>query len=186
MVLALGMSSPLSTIDFAGAHLPVRADEPDLGHVLVQPIGDLLHVGDARHDDEALPAAMMFAQQRLAHHHVVPFHHIGSHRQAIDRRRLDGRQLAQPAHRHLQGARDRRGSEREDVNVGAKLLELLLMLDAEPLLFINDNKAKPLELGTLAEDCVGADHDVHRPAFERLARLAHFRRRHQPRETANF
>jgi ribokinase len=64
-------------------------------------------------------AAMVLAQQRLAHDHLVPFHDVSTYRQTVDRRGLDRGQLAQPAHRHLQGARDGRGGERQDVNVVA-------------------------------------------------------------------
>ena len=105
---------------------------------------------------------MMLAQQRLAHHHVVPFHHVGAHREAIDRRGLDGRQLAQARHRHLQRARDRRGGEREHVDVGAQLLELLLVGDAEALLLVDDDEAEVLELDGLGQDRMGADDDVDR------------------------
>ena len=71
-------------------------DRADLRHLIAQELLDIGNVGDARHDEEALPAAIMLAQQRLADHHAVPRHHIGAHGKAIDRRGLDDGQLAQP------------------------------------------------------------------------------------------
>src|SRR5438270_9252230 len=48
--------------------LPVGGDELHLGHLRAQPFLDVREVRDARHDEEALAAAVMFAQQRLAQH----------------------------------------------------------------------------------------------------------------------
>src|SRR3546814_3246618 len=53
-------------LDLAWRHLPVRDDIAHLGHRLAQEFLDIGQVGDARGDDEALPAAIMFAQQCLA------------------------------------------------------------------------------------------------------------------------
>ena len=173
-------------LDLARAHLTVRGDEFHLGHVFVQPVRYRVHVGNARHDDEALPAAMMFAQQRLAHHHVVPFHHIGAHRQAIDRRGLDGGEFAQTRHRHLQSARDRRGRERQHVHVGAQLLELFLVRDAEALLLVDDDETEILELGLLRQDRMRAHDDVDVALTEPLARFLGFLRGDKARETPDI
>jgi hypothetical protein len=85
----------------------VRGDEGHFRHFLAK---ELLDVGKSamRGATKKLwPAAIMFAKQRLAKHHRVPGHDIGAHRQAVDRRRLDHRELAKARHRHLQRARDR-------------------------------------------------------------------------------
>jgi hypothetical protein len=105
----------------------VRDDVAHLGHFLAQELLDVGQVGDARGDEEALPAAIMFAQQRLADHHRIPRRHIGAHREAIDRRGLHHRQFAQARHRHLQRARDRRGGERQLMDVGLERLQPLLV-----------------------------------------------------------
>ncbi len=47
-------------------HLAVRLHEAHLGHMLAQERGHLVEIGDARHDIEALAAAIALAQQRLA------------------------------------------------------------------------------------------------------------------------
>ena len=52
-------------------------------------LGDTVEVLDARADIEGLAAAIMLAQDRLAHHDRVIGQHEGAHRQAVDRRRRD-------------------------------------------------------------------------------------------------
>ena len=172
--------------DFAGAHLSVRGDGLHLGHVFAQPGLDLFHVGNARHDDEALPAAVVFAHQGLTHDHVVPFHHVGPYRQAVDRRGLDGGQFAQARHRHLQGARDGRGSQCEHMDIGAQLLELFLVRHAEPLFLVHDYEPKVLEIGRFGQDGMRADNDVHIARSQLLARLLRFLARHKPRQATDI
>ena len=172
-------------LDFAGAHLAVGADGFHLGHGLAQPFLEIGHVGDAGDDDEALPAAMVLAQQRLAHHHIVPFHHIGAHREPVDRRRLDGGELAQAAHRHLQGARDRGGGEGQHVDIGAQLLELFLVGDAEVLLLVDHHQTEPLEAERFGEDRVGADDHVHGSVGKASLGGAGLFLGHQPGEPAD-
>jgi hypothetical protein len=91
-------------------------------------------------------------------------------------------ELAQAGHRHLQRARDRRGRQREHMHVGAKLLERLLVGDAETLFFVDDHQAQTPERRALAQNRVRADHDIHRPVGERVAGRLRFRRRHKSRE----
>ena len=111
-----------------------------LGHGFAQPFLNLGHVGNARNNDEALPAAMVLAQQSLAHDHLVPFHHIGAHSEPVDRRGLDRGKLAQARHRHLQRARDGRRGERQHVHIRAQLLEAFLMGHAKALFLVNNHK----------------------------------------------
>src|SRR3546814_21092406 len=75
----------------------------------------------------------------------------------VDRRGCDDRHLAQARERHLQGARDGRGRQRQHMHVGAKLLELLLVLDPEVLLLVDDHQAEVAEANLLGENSVGAD-----------------------------
>ena len=108
-------------------HLPVRDRDARLRHGLVE-IG--LHLGevlDARRDVERLPAAVALAQQRLAHHDRIERRDEGAHREPVDRRRGDDREIAHAGERKLQGARDRRRGQRQHMHLGAQLLELLLV-----------------------------------------------------------
>ena len=115
------------------------------GTCVAQEVADLGEIGDARHDIEALAAAIALAQQRLADHQRIEGRDEGAHRQAVDRRRGDQRQFAHAGQRQLQRARDRRRRQRQHVHVALQLLQPLLVLDAEMLLLVDDQQAEALE-----------------------------------------
>ena len=73
----------------------------------------------------------------------------GAHRQPVDRRRRDDRQLAHAGQRQLQRARDRRRRQRQHMDLGAQLLQPLLVGDAEMLLLVDDEEAEVLERRSL-------------------------------------
>ena len=123
----------------------MRGDIFYFRHFSPQIFFDLGKIGYARHDKEALPSAIMLAQQCFPQHHGVPWHNVSTHRQTVDRGRLDDGQLAQARHGHLQRARDRSGRQRQHMHVGLQRFQLLLMIDAEPLFFVNNDQAKPFE-----------------------------------------
>ena len=75
-------------------HLAVRGDMLDFRHLDTQEFLDIGQVGDTRDDKEALPTAIMFAEQGFAQDHWIPRHDIGTHRQPVDRGGLDHRQVA--------------------------------------------------------------------------------------------
>ena len=58
------------------------------------------------------------------------------------------------------------------MNLGAQLLQPLLVADAEMLLLVDDDEAEILERDRLAEQRVGADGDVDRALGQSLLRLA--------------
>ena len=60
----------------------------------------------------------------------------------------------------MQGAGDRRGRERQHVHRRAEGLEPFLVLDAEPLLLVDDHQPQVLERDVLLQDPVRADQDV--------------------------
>ena len=157
-------------------HLPVRDRDLHLRHVLVEKVLDAGEVLDARADVERLAAAIALAQQRLAHDQRIERRHEGAHRQPVDRRRGDDREVAHAGQRQLQGARDRRRGQRQHMHLGAQLLELLLVRDAEMLLLVDDQQAEILELDRLAEQRVGADHDVDRAVGDALLHRRQLRR----------
>ena len=125
----------------------------------------------------------MLAQQRLAEHDRIPRRDVGADRQAVDRRGLDDRQLAKPAHRHLQRARDRRRGQGQHVDVGLERLQPLLVSDSEMLLLVDDDEAEPLELDAFGENRVRADDDVERAVGEAFLGLLRSRLR-EPGATA--
>ena len=164
-VLTVGMSRPLSTIvvhtstsysrsqnslhdafEPAFVHLPVRDRDARLGHELAHVGRDVLDVLHAVVHEEHLTLAQQLAPDRLRHGARVVLADVGEDRLAIFGRRVHERQVADAGERHLERARDRRGGEREDVDVGAQLLDALLVLHAEPLLLVDDEQPEVLEL----------------------------------------
>jgi hypothetical protein len=94
-----------------------------------------------------LPAALELAQHRLADGAVAAFvAHEGLDRQPALRRGGDDRQVAQAFQRHAQRARDRRGGQRQHVDLGAQGLHRLLVAHAEAVLLVDDQQAQALEL----------------------------------------
>ncbi len=134
----------------------MRARRDELGEAG----GALVEALDAVVDEEHLAAAAELAVDGLAQDGLVVARHDGADGAAIDRRRGDDRHVAQAAHRHLEGARDGRGRQGEDVDVGLEGLDALLVGDAEALLLVDHEQAEPLEVDVLGEQAVGADHDV--------------------------
>ena len=107
-----------------------------------------------------LPAAQQLAQDGFLDHAVVALLDEGLHRQAARRWRGDDGQVADAAHRHVQRARNRRGSQGQDVDLGAQALEALLLGDAEAVLLIDDQQPHVGQLQRFGEQLVSADHDI--------------------------
>ena len=76
--------------------------------------------------------------------------------------RLQVGDVADAQQAHVQGPGDRRGREGQHVDRRAERLEPLLVLDAEPLLLVDDDQAQVLERDVLLDDPVRADQDVDR------------------------
>ncbi len=74
-------------LEIARRHLPMRDDEFRLRHGLAQKCGGVVQIFDARTDEKGLAAAIMFAQQRLAHDERIERRNEAAHGEAIDRRR---------------------------------------------------------------------------------------------------
>ena len=86
--------------------------------------------------------------------------HESAHREAIDRGRRNDREIAHAGQRQLQRARDRRGAQRQHMHLRAQLLQPLLVADAKVLFLVDDQQTQIPELDRLAEQRVGADHDI--------------------------
>ncbi len=162
-------------------HLAVGDRDAHLRHVLVEERFGLGEILDARTDVKRLPAAIALAQQRFAHHDRIERRDEGADRKAIDRRGGDDRHVAHAGERELQRARDRRRGQRQHVDLGAHLLELFLVRDAEMLLLVDDDEAEVLELDGLAKERVGADDDVDGAFGKALLHAREFGCGDQPR-----
>jgi len=68
--------------------------------------------------------------------------HKGLDRQAALRRGGDHAQVAQAFQRHAQGARDRRGGQRQHIDLGAQRLHGLLVAHAKAVLLVDDEQAQ--------------------------------------------
>ena len=150
----------------------MRDRDPHFRHGLVEEFLGAGEILDARTDIEGLPAAIAFAQQRFAHNQAVERRDESAHREPVDRRRGDDRQVAHAGERKLQRARDRRRGQRQHMHFGAQLLQLLLVRDAEMLLLVDDQQAEVLELDALAEQRMRADHDIDLAVRQPLFGLA--------------
>ena len=125
-------------------------------------------------DVEHLALAEQLAPDRGDDLAVLVGADVRQHGVPLLRRGRDRRHLADTGDRHLQGARDRGGAHAQDVDRGAEPLHLLLVLDAEPLLLVDDDQAEVLHPDVGVEQPVGADHDVDAAlgeAVDDLARL---------------
>ena len=101
-------------------HLSVGDGDARLWHQLFQ-------VGQHRADrldpvmhEEDLPAAFHLAQDRLLHQAWRIRADMRDDRQALFWRCVDGRDVAHPAQRHVQRARDRRGGQGQHIHLGAQ------------------------------------------------------------------
>ena len=166
-------------------HLAMADDEAGAG----QHPPKLLRLGldrlDPVVDEEDLAAPVELAQDRVADEAGRRFRDPGLDRQAILRRRLDHRHVANPGEGEVEGPRDRRRAQRQDVDLAPELLELLLRSDAEALLLVDDDEPEVPELHVLREQAMGSDHEVDRAVGEAVDRGCLIARGHEPRQKPN-
>src|SRR5215204_804198 len=160
-------------------HLPVRNGDAHLRHVLVEKFLSAGEVFDSRADVERLPTAIALAQQRLPYDQRIERRHESAHGQPIDRRRGDDGKITHAGQCELQRARNRGRCQRQNVDLGAELLELLLVTDAEMLLFVDNQQAEVLELDGPAEQRVSANDDIDLALSKALPDLRQFPARNE-------
>ncbi|MNM79225.1 hypothetical protein D3C81_911520 [compost metagenome] len=148
------------TLQLALVHLAVRHRDACLGHQLGELCALVLDGLDLVVQEVDLAAALELAQDGLADHAVFLAAHEGLDRQPLLRRGGDHRKIAQAFQRHAQRARDRRGGQRQDVDLGAQRLQRFLLAHAEAVFLVDDDQAQALELHVVGEQLVRADDDV--------------------------
>ena len=104
-------------LELALRHLAVGDGDPRLGHEASQLLGRRLDGLDPVVDVEDLAAAVQLAVDRLADQAVVVLGDARPDRQPVLGRRLDDAQVAHADQRHVQRARDRRGRQRQHVDL---------------------------------------------------------------------
>ena len=109
---------------------------------------------------EHLALTEQLAPDRLDRDPLVVAADVREDRLAVGRRRVEQRQVADADEAHLERPRDRRGAQRQHVDVRLELLHRLLVLHAEALLLVDDEQAEVLELHALRQQAVGADDAV--------------------------
>src|SRR5579875_4161037 len=155
-------------------HLPVSDRDLSLGHQRAQMTRHVFDVLDPVMDEEHLTAAVEFAQDDLADEAIVEIGDVGMNRLAVHRRGLDDGQVANPQHRHVQGARNRRAGHRQHVNQLAEFLDLLLVGDAEAMFFVDYQQPQALEIDVRLQQTMGADHDIDLALTHHLQHCAVF------------
>lgn len=141
-------------------HLAVGRRDPRLRDDLAQPGGGPVDRLDAVVDVERLALAEQFAADGRADLLLLVRADEGEDGVALLGRGGDRRHLADAGDRHFERTGDGRRGHGEDVHVGAELLQLLLVLDAEALFLVDDDQAQVLELRLGGEEPVGADDQV--------------------------
>ena len=201
IVLALGMSRPLSTMvvasrmskravdkidhhpfQLAFAHLTVTDRDAGFGDDVLQFLGDGFDVLHAIVHEVDLPFATQFAQDRIANQLVAPARHARFDGHAIFGRRFEIRDIADADQRHVQRARNRRGTERQHVDRRPNRLQPLFDFDAEPLFFVDDQQSQVVEFDVLGRQAMGADDDIDAAGLQGFDRLALFLRRAEAAE----
>ena len=147
-------------LELLAAHLAVADGDPGLGDDRLDLVGDGLDVVDPVVDEVDLAVAIELAVDGPLDDLGVEAGDAGLDRLAVRRRRLQVGDVADAQQAHVQGPRDRRGREGQDVDGRAQGLEPFLVLDAEPLLLVDDDQPQVLERDVFLEDPVGADQDV--------------------------
>ena len=134
---------------------PCATSHPRLGRERAHSLGGLVDRVHAVVQEEGLATARHLAPDRLGHEVLVVVAHVGLDRAPTLRRCLDHGDVAQAGQRHLQRARDRRGRQRQHVDLEPQLAQQLLLLDAEALLLVHDQQAQVLRAARRARAAGG-------------------------------
>ena len=146
--------------------MPVCHGDTNFRHVLLEEVLGARDVLDTRTDVKTLAAAIVFAQQRLAHSQRVEWRNERANRQPVDRSRRNDREFAHAGERELKGARDRRRGQGQNMDLGSQRLEAFLVGDPEMLFLVDNQKPEVLEFDGLTKQCMRSDHDVERAIGE--------------------
>ena len=143
------------------AHLPVTDSNARFRHQLRQPVGRFLDVFHVVVQVIDLTPAQHFTQNGLTHHQIIVFADEGFYRQTARRRRGNNRQIAHAAHRHVQGSRDWRRGQGQDIDVGAHRFDAFFMTHPEAVLFVDDQQPQIFPLHVALQQLVGTDQNVN-------------------------
>ena len=142
------------------AHLAVPDRDAGVGDQLLDPFGCLLDGAHPVVDVVDLAPSLQLSRDCLADQLVLVRGDVGLDRLAFFGRSLDDAHVSDPTHRHVQRPRDRSRRQRKHVELGAQLLQPLLLHHAEPVLLIDDEQPESFEAHVTLKQAMGADDDV--------------------------
>ena len=163
----------------------MSGDDARVGQQFTEALFEEADRFDAVVQEINLSAAGEFPFDRVADETFVIAADDGLDRDAVGRRGLDGAHVARAEERKVKRARDGSGGEGEHVDAAEIFLQPLLVQDAETLFLVDDDQAEIFEGDILAEEAVGADHDVHAPVAQSGERLLLLLRRAKTAEQAD-
>ena len=152
-------------------HLTVADTYADARHRLPDILLHALHGSDPVIDHKDLPITRQLSIDRIGEHLRAVGGVVGPHGVTIGRRGKDIGEVAGAHEGKLERPRDRRGSHRQRVHLGAHLPDLLLHRDAKLLLLIDDQQPQVLKFHPLPRQRVGADQYVDLPLRKILQQL---------------
>ena len=155
-------------LHLVAVHLAVAGGDSGIRNQSLQHSRHLAQVLDAVVDHIHLSAPADFVANGVPQALFVESNQVGVHRLSVGGRSRHDAQVARRHERKLQGARNRRGRQRQRVNVRFKRFKLVLRVDAELLLFVDDHQPEVLELQVFAQDSVGSDQNIDFPVLEIL------------------
>ena len=124
------------------AHICIR-------HELLDRVRHIRNRLDTVIDIVNLPAPRKFTVNRLANHFFIVFTDKSLDRLAILRCFLEHTHIADADQAHVHGTWNRRRRQCQNIHIFLQLLDFFFMCHAEPLLLIDNQKAKIFELHIL-------------------------------------
>ena len=143
------------------AHLAVADADRRLGHQAAQALREDLDVLDGVVHEIDLPAAADLAQAGLAHEAVAPLRDESLDGDPLCGRRRHQREVSKAAERHVERTGYRGRGQRQRVDIGAQLLEPLLVPDAEAVFLVHHDEAEVVEGDVALQQAMRPDHDVN-------------------------
>ena len=160
-------------------HLAVSHQNFDIRHQSAQFFFNPVDIRNPRADEESLAVTEFFAVNRFFYHNLIKRHDKSSGCQAVNRRRGDNAQLFDAGQRQLQRPRNRRGGQRQNMDIGFQLFEFFFMGNPEMLFFINNQQAEIGKSDVFGQQCVRADDNVDRAFSQATLNFFGFFRRYQ-------
>ena len=136
---------------FAFRHLPMRHFYPRFRYQLSQLPRHLFHGFDFIVQKEHLTAALDFTQAGFPDLRVHPFADKGLDGMAVGRWTGDNGNIPQARHRHIQCPGDRRGGERQHIQLATQFFEVFFLPHAETVFLINHHQSQFFKLELLGQ-----------------------------------